>query len=655
MAWFRFTAGMFAWALLLTSANGLTTADGQLSPGVLRQIAALEREKASRTEVEQKIDSHLLFAHKMEIGVPIADNIQTQRVVLDRDQNGAVLVDITADVTEGLLQFIKAHRGEVISAFREYRSIRARVALNEVAALAARADVAFVSPAGKGHHNNVDSEGDTTHQANLARQQFGVDGAGVKVGIISDSVDHLTNSQVAGLVAVLPGQDGIPGTGEGTAMLEIVNDLAPGALLYFATAKGGAANFANNIMQLRAAGCDIIVDDELYPNESPFQDGPVAVAVNAVTADGCLYFSAAANYGNLDMKTSGTWEGDFSGGGDAPPALQSGQLHEFGGGTSYNTVVARKRGTGLNLFWANPLGGAIDDYDVFVIDSTGSNVVASSTTRQTAGQDPYEHVDSLLPGERISIVKYSGQGTFLHLDLTGGLLSISTAGQIRGHCCATDAIAVAAVAASNAYPHPFTGGAQDPVEKFSSDGPRRIFFQPNGVPITSGNYSSSGGTLRQKPDLAAADGVTTSIPAFTPFLGTSAAAPHAAAIAALVKSLNPTLNASQIRNILTSTALDIMAPGVDRDSGAGIIMALPALEAALPPLVSVSSPNPPSAKTLRLSFSVASGTTIQFEQSSDLRTWTAYGPQLTATNGGSVFQEVNLFFKQEYFRAKIIP
>ena len=39
-------------------------------------------------------------------------------------------------------------------------------------------------------------------------------------------------------VTVLPGEAGVEGD-EGTAMLEIVHDLAPGAELYFATAFAG--------------------------------------------------------------------------------------------------------------------------------------------------------------------------------------------------------------------------------------------------------------------------------------------------------------------------------------------------------------------------------------------------------------------------------
>ncbi len=115
-------------------------------------------------------------------------------------------------------------------------------------------------------------------------------------------------------------------------------------------------------------------------------------------------------------------------------------------------------------------------------------------------------------------------------------------------------------------------------------GPVRIFFTPAGAAITPGNvlFGTNGGQLLQKPDIAAGDGAATNVGGFMPFFGTSAAAPHAAAIAALVWSSNVALTAAQVRTALTSTALDIEAPGVDRDSGVGIVMALEALASITP-------------------------------------------------------------------------
>src|SRR5262249_38735351 len=153
----------------------------------------------------------------------------------------------------------------------------------------------------------------------------------------------------------------------------------------------------------------------------------------------------------------------------------------------------------------------------------------------------------------VVIVKYSGAGRFLHLNIFRGVLSQGTSGVTKGHTAATNSFCVAAVDAATAFPGAFTGGPANPVETFSSDGPRRIFFQADGTAITPGNYSSSGGAVRQKPDIAAADGVSTSVSFFKPFYGTSAAAPHAAAIAGLIWSYNHALTPGQLRNLLTST------------------------------------------------------------------------------------------------------
>src|SRR5262249_19990066 len=144
------------------------------------------------------------------------------------------------------------------------------------------------------HAINV-SQGDVAHRAAEARSFFGYDGSGVKICVLSDGVDSLATLQASGdlppAVDVLPGQAGEGD--EGSAMLEIVHDLAPGAQLGFATADPDVATFATNIIALKDSGCNVIVDDVLYLVESPFQDLDIAEAVNQVTAAGVLYFSSA--------------------------------------------------------------------------------------------------------------------------------------------------------------------------------------------------------------------------------------------------------------------------------------------------------------------------------------------------------------------------
>ncbi|MFL6216148.1 MAG: HYR domain-containing protein [Blastocatellia bacterium] len=625
-----------------------------VSPEAWQQIEALIAEKESRTGVQTKLDSQLIYELKMQNGQPVANGVQAVETDLEYTDTGRVALDVKANVSDGLLSQLRGLGAQVVNVVAAEKSLRINADINQVEAIASLPDVIFIQPkqdattsqddrveddrhAGKravktarrftlppnfqeraakvesfmhtavaGAQVNVagtppptgvgsrSSEGDVTHRAYSARGTFHIDGTGVKIGIMSNGVASLAQSQAAGdlgPVTVLPGQ---AGTGdEGTAMLEIVHDLAPGAQLFFATANPTITQFATNIRNLRAAGCDIIVDDVFYFVETPFQDGQAASvvsntnggvviqAVNDVTASGALYFSSAGNSGNLNDGTSGTWEGDFSDGGPTAAPLPTGnRLHNFGG---QNFDVITVAGSGpLTLYWADPLGGSANDYDLFVLNNTGTSVLASSTNIQNGTRDPIEQTAtaSQVAGRRVVIVKKaSAQARFLHLETNRGFLSLATAGQTHGHNSAPDAFGCAATPAVGPFPNAFS--ASNVTETFSSDGPRRVFFQADGTPYTAGNFSSSGGVLRQQPVITAADGVSvTGVGGFgSPFFGTSAAAPHAAAIAGLLKSANPSLTPAQIRAALVSTAIDIEAPGTDRDTGAGIIDALSAIQA----------------------------------------------------------------------------
>jgi hypothetical protein len=275
-------------------------------------------------------------------------------------------------------------------------------------------------------------EADTTHKANLTRNTYGFDGTGIKIGVISDGVRNLAAAQATGdigPVTVLPGQSGTSAghcnpngsCDEGTAMLELVHDLAPGAQLYFATALGSSANFANNIRALRTAGCDIIVDDIFYFAESPFQDGQapsvispnnegiIAQAVNDVTAAGTLYFSSAGNSGNKNDNTSGVWEGDFVDGGVVGSPITdiggSGRFHQFPGGNNYDVQTVASGPIFLN--WSDPLGASSNDYDLFALDPTGATVTAASGDTQNGNDDPVEAINPPAANSRIVIVDQS--------------------------------------------------------------------------------------------------------------------------------------------------------------------------------------------------------------------------------------------------------
>src|SRR6185437_2363917 len=111
-------------------------------------------------------------------------------------------------------------------------------------------------------------------------------------------------------------------------------------------------------------------------------------------------------------------------------------------------------------------------------------------------------------------------------------------------------------------------------------------------PPTIASFSSTGGTLvngavRNKPEFCAPNGVNTTVnlggenidgDAFPNFFGTSAAAPHAAGVAALLiegkkKFSNEVLIPDSIRSILERTAIDMSTPGFDFNTGYGFIQA----------------------------------------------------------------------------------
>ncbi len=570
------------------------------------QVRALQAIKTAKTPTQSKIDSRLfLGALHLQKDRRLASLTDFRFVKAEAD--GRVPVDIMVTEAAGLsavLAKVESLGGTVRASSAAYRRVSARVSLERLEDLAALPEVRKVRQAipAMTHAVNV-SQGDATHGAPEARGFFGVTGAGVKVGVISDGVDSLATLQASGdlpaTVQVLPGQAGVGN--EGAAMLEIVHDLAPGASLAFATANPDEATFAQNILDLAAAGCNIIVDDIIYLDESPFEDGPVAQAVNTVTAAGVLYFSSAGNEGNKTDLTSGTWEGDFLASPAADPApLAGANLHNFGDGLN-SILVEFGGGNPPLLIWAEhydlATGSASTDFDLYDMDGALTTIFDASTDVQdgVGGDDfPIEFIGGgTFGGERLLIDKFAAGTTssvpMLNLIVFRGELddARTTPGATRGHSSAAAAFSVAATPAAASFdgvtpdgPYPGLFTAANASESFTSDGPRRIILSPTGAELTPGNRTSTGGVVRQKPDLTAADGVATAAPGFNPFYGTSAAAPHAAAIAALLKSAVPSLTPAEVRTALVSSAIDIEAVGADRDTGAGIVMAHAALVAA---------------------------------------------------------------------------
>lgn len=568
-------------------------AQTSLTENQIRQMQEMAALKQSLSGWERKLGTDLLVALRASRGQRLTPSINRltdiEKRVGTTSPSGQVSIDIQATVSDDLLSMIQLS-GSVMEYSPGAGAIRARVALASLEAIAVRSDVlnirlADIPISHAINRGKTASQGIVTHRAKEVSDILGITGAGVKIGVLSDSVDHLDALKASGDLpsntVALPGQSGNPGSSEGTAMMEILHDVAPGADLLFATAFNGVAGFANNIRALAAAGAQIIVDDVSYLNEGVFQDGPIARAVNDVTAQGVLYFAAAGNENNLYFGTSGTWEGDFS------PAFQVtglGAIHGWGDDIANMILVAPA--FPVILQWADRLGHATNDYDLYVFDSAGF-LIDASVSVQDGDDDPIEAVGPSAAGSQLVIAKWSGDDVALFLQAPRGTLNYRTSGATYGHSAAENTVGVGAVYWNSARrgAAPFVGGFTNYAEPFSSDGPRRIFFHPDGSPVVPGatDFRFAAGTFQTlwKPDIAAADGVSTLTPRFSPFFGTSAAAPHVAGIAALVKSARPDLTAAEILTILKTTAIDNMTPGPDNLSASGIAEARAAVEAAL--------------------------------------------------------------------------
>jgi len=87
-------------------------------------------------------------------------------------------------------------------------------------------------------------------QVSLLRSEFKVSGKGITIGVLSDGVKDVPSLQESGLlpnVTVLSGQAGPSDGNEGTAILQLVHEVAPDASLYFATGFTSETSFADNV------------------------------------------------------------------------------------------------------------------------------------------------------------------------------------------------------------------------------------------------------------------------------------------------------------------------------------------------------------------------------------------------------------------------
>ena len=459
----------------------------------------------------------------------------------------------------------------------------------------------------------VTSQGDTSMLSHITRKIFTaqppgsltngdpITGSGIKIGVLSDSYNTKPNNPANDdiLKGDLPGVgfngDSVPNpnntipvdlvldypygqaSDEGRAMLQIIHDVAPGAELAFRTGVLGAVDMTVGIGSLEAAGCDFIVDDISYVTEPFFHDGIVSDAVNAAVGSGVSYFTSAGNFGDKSYQSM------FSGTASVIEGI-TGPMHNFAtnGVDNFQQVSATEPGNYMIVLqWddGSDFTSTTTDLDIFLSDENGYGLIGYN--KVNTGGNPIEILPFIVSDtteSNILIVNSSSEiipVEFKYI-VFRGQLSIDEyhtgSSTVVGHANSDGAIAVGAV---------------------------RYDYAPAYLDsLVVMSYSSVGGMLidtddREKPDFTAPNGVNTGVEfgspniendSFPNFFGTSAAAPHAAAVAALLQEAKyryygegQELSPSEIRNSLKNTAIDMYVSGYDVSSGSGFIQADEAL------------------------------------------------------------------------------
>ena len=449
----------------------------------------------------------------------------------------------------------------------------------------------------------VTSEGDTHVGAATARATYGVDGTGIKIGVLSDSYDRLGGAATDVANGELPGA-GNPcgrttpvvvqseldsantgGSDEGRAMAQAVHDLAPGASILVASAFNGDVDFANQIRALAAAGAKVIVDDISYFNEPVYQDGIIAKAIADVTAGGVTYFSSAANSNIiLGGRNVASYEAPSYRPTACPATIPAGyqltDCHDFdpGAGTDAGDLINLNNGGALTLKlgYNEPQYGITTDLELLLVDQSTSTVVATAVLDNIAGSRQayellsYTNSSGTAKTYRLVIGRFAGAAPRLKVIMqTGtGVTSVqwnaSSGGDVvgptsYGHNMMRGAGSVAAIRYSSTTAP----------ETFSSRGPVAYCWNPVvGVTAATALPSCESDTI----DIAATDGAANSffgqlVSGVWRFYGTSQAAPHAAAVAVLQLAAQPCRTPAELLAAQRASGIAIGSFDVDAVGG----------------------------------------------------------------------------------------
>jgi hypothetical protein len=490
--------------------------------------------------------------------------VQRQTFMYQVDSKARIQVTIKCESNIKEIVALVSHQGGLVTAVnQQWQKIEAWMPYQNIKALASNDAVRNIKETEKGHlrTGSIASEGDTLHNTLLVRGLIEVDGSGTTVGVISDGCDNIAAAQATG---DLPGSiniiDNSAGGDEGTAMLEIIHDLAPGADLAFSEGIQSSLEFINSINDLVGAGCDVVVDDIGYFGEPWFEEGPIASAArDAITNDGIVYVSSAGN------SQDEHYEEDFNGLGSQ---LELNDVHDYENGDWGQSITVNGSSTVfIFIQWNDPFGSSSNTYRLHLANSSMSSLLGISST-QPDTDDPYAYLGATNNGPfpatvNVVVERVAGSANRrieMEYNISGTINEYNTLpGSINGQPAVAEVIASGAVR----YNTP------NLIEYFSSIGPSRIY-----------TYPSYDFDERRKPDLVAVNGNQITGAGgfgqeFPPgsgdirFFGTSASAPHIAAGAAVVWSAFSGLTNSQVKQRLLNSAIDLGDAGFDSVYGYG--------------------------------------------------------------------------------------
>jgi len=399
--------------------------------------------------------------------------------------------------------------------------------------------------------SGVTTEGDDILRTCELRNATNLSGKGVKVGIISDGVTSLDTVVAAG---ELPSNvhvisDSIGGD-EGTAMLQVVHDIAPDAELYFSDRGSSQIEFVQAMDHLISDGCRIICDDITYV-EPFFEDGYIARNIrDRVLSYDILYVTSAGNFAQEH------YQAPFNG------YMNQGYLwHDFQGanGSKDLKFTAPPHSAGhVILQWDDRFSESSNNYDLFLYNSE-MREIGRSVKIQDGDDDPMEYCRFVNEDESskdfyVRVVQAGGENRTIELyvlPLGGSQVSMDP-------CVPEDSMF-----GQQAVPEAISVGAVIPdlnrtvVEPYSSRGPITIKY-----PVPE---------LRQKPELSAPDNilVSTGKGVLGSFSGTSASAPHIAGMSALLWEANTELKADEVKRRLLN-ATPSSGTGWNPDTGFGV-------------------------------------------------------------------------------------